>query len=94
MGVRDGYAGTKAHGNFQVGLTAVLVTPFDSRTRSLWLHNAGPGILYAGTSAVSTTNTVPIPVGTGMILDQSGDPTYVVADQAATEVKFIRELAP
>ena len=77
-----------------VGLTAVVVQAEDRRLEEWTGYNAGPGNIYPGTSAVSSTNTIPVAVGDYLIREKAGDPLYLISDQAGTVVRFMRERRP
>lgn len=78
------------HGTVTVGVTAVVAQAADLTLREWTGYNAGPGNIYPGTSAVSSANSIPAAVG-DYLFSSCADNIYLVADQANTVVKFIRE---
>lgn len=65
-------------------------SPLENR-RALVLHNNGPGILYIGTSAVSTSNGFPLAVNEKIGIDIMGTPNvaiYGVSD-STSDVRIV-----
>lgn len=94
MGIKDNPGGTIAHGAFSGGTSPIKVQSASLGIRGSAWYNAGPGNMFLGTDAVTTGNTIPIPVGKGFAFDDSGAEVWAVWDQAGCDGRFIRELAP
>ena len=82
----------KGHGTATIGTTAVQLRAGTPRRASCIIQNSGPGQLYVGTSAVTSSNSPAIAVGGSIVLDQSTDDIWAIASQAATVIVFVEEI--
>ncbi len=79
-------------GQATVGASAVLVRASNPKVKSRVFVNNGPGSLYPGPdNTVSVGNTIPVPSGGTLVLDNSNGNLYFIASQAGTDLRFLEE---
>ena len=86
-------AQSSAYGNVSVGVTATLVRAANAGRSSVLVQNLGTGIIYVGTDgSVTAANGIQVQVNSAITLNVD-DAIYAISTIAATDVRYLEEVA-
>ncbi len=81
------------YGSVSVGVAATLVLAANTGRSNILLQNLGTGVIYVGTdNAVTVANGIEVQVG-GAITLATDEAIYAISTIAATDVRYLEEVA-